>query len=73
MDSLYSAVETPVNEGSEMVFDHAVHSLSQNGILRLKQLVARASPLFNCLLYEPLSDDKWIIIRKFSSFGSALI
>lgn len=60
-----------MNEGSEIFFDHTVHSFNQNCILRLKQLVAWVSPLFNCLLYEPLSNDKWIIIGKFSSFGSA--
>jgi len=71
VDSLYSVVETSVNKGSEMFFNHTIHLFNQNGILRLEKLVARVSPLFNCLLYKPLSDNEWIIVRKFPSFRPA--
>ena len=54
-----------------MILNHAVHSFNQNGVLCLKKFMAWVSPLFDRLLYEPLRDDKWIIIGEFSSLRPA--
>jgi len=71
VDSLYSVVETSVNEGSEVILNHAAYPFNQNGVLCRKRLVAWVSPLSNCLLYEPMNNNKRIIVRKFSSFCPA--
>ena len=71
VNPLYSVVETSVNEGSEMVFNHPIHPLNQDRVLRLKKVMTRVSPLFNRLLDEPPGDNKWIIIGEFSRFRPA--
>ena len=53
-----------MNEGSEVLLDHAVHPLSENGVLRLEELVAWVSPLLGRLFDEPFRDNKRVIIRK---------
>lgn len=69
VDSLDSVVETPMNEGREVILDHTVHSFSENGILLLEEFVARINPLLYRLFNEPSGNDERIIIGELSRLG----
>ena len=61
-----------MNEGSEVLLDHPVHTFNENRVLRLEELMSRISPLINCLPYELPGDNEWIVIGELSCLGPAL-
>jgi len=64
VNALYSVIETSMNEGREVLFDHAVHPFNDDSVLRLEELVAWVSPFLGRLSDEPPRDNERIIVRK---------
>ena len=72
MDLPDPVVEASMGEGSEVLLDHVVHPFSENGILRLKELMTWVSPLLNGLLDEGLGYRKRIVVGELSCLGTTI-
>jgi len=71
-NSLDPVVESTMNEGSEVLLDHHIHTFNKNGMLRLEELMGWIGPFINRLSYELSGDDEWIVIGELSCLGPAL-
>ena len=72
MNSLDPVIETSMDEGSEVLLDHAVHAFDEDGVFCLEELMTRVRPLLDGLFDELPGDDERIIVRELPRFGPAL-
>ena len=66
-------IQTSMEIGSKVFFNHAVDSFNKNRVLRFKEVVARIRPPLDRFFDELPCDDEWIVVGKLSRLRPTLL